>query len=98
MSETILNITTKTESKHLNMKVTSGLYLSIIILIVTLSISCSTGSSSIKESTEISSDTLENNVVTNQTGKETSSSPQRVPADAVTILSRKQVPVLCYHQ
>jgi peptidoglycan/xylan/chitin deacetylase (PgdA/CDA1 family) len=81
------------------MKLKSGLYLSMITLIATLSVGCSSGNSSTNENTETLLDTLKTSVVTNQTIKDkTDNSPKRVPADAITILSRKQVPVLCYHQ
>ncbi|WP_256012175.1 polysaccharide deacetylase family protein [Desertivirga xinjiangensis] len=35
---------------------------------------------------------------TSQTNTETAAKAERRPADAATILSRKQVPILCYHQ
>jgi peptidoglycan/xylan/chitin deacetylase (PgdA/CDA1 family) len=67
----------------------------MITLLATFSISCSTGTSHTKTDVQTAQDPLENNVVETT---ETKSVQERIPADAATILLRKQVPVLCYHQ
>lgn len=75
------------------------LYLFIIILFASFSLSCSTGTSNVKTDTEVEQDTFVNNVAEDlSTHAEANGSQERIPADAATILSRKQIPILCYHQ
>lgn len=68
-----------------------------LILITFASTSCNTSGSTAKESENTKVETLPATPIS--TAEEPEQSPtQRKPADAATILARKQVPVLCYHQ